>query len=206
MARPSNQADKAITSCSKAAAWKRVVQAFNARADEPREMTALKKKWDNLVQSHRSQYADYLHSQQLTGGGPSCKKLSVVTEAVMAVIGRNACNTKGVVGSDLDTTQLQINNFNGSISSAVAMEEDELSRPCDSRTTHVSVPDTDVVNTLEEDHTSFRNSASARAIPNQSSSVQVVCCRCNCHRKIEILKEEKLGLQIRLLKKQLGEE
>ncbi|XP_045184543.2 uncharacterized protein LOC123542664 isoform X1 [Mercenaria mercenaria] len=100
-----------ITSCSKGAAWKTIVQAFNSRADEPREIPSLKKKWDNLAQTHRSQYSDYLHSQQLTGGGPSCKKLSVVTEAVMAVIGRNACNTKGVVGSDLDTTQLQINNF-----------------------------------------------------------------------------------------------
>ncbi|KAH3890121.1 hypothetical protein DPMN_014192 [Dreissena polymorpha] len=50
----------AITSVSKKQCWGSVTEHFNKKAEFPRDQQTLNKKWDNLVQVHRSLFAEHL--------------------------------------------------------------------------------------------------------------------------------------------------
>lgn len=188
-----------ITSTSKRNQWAVLARRFNIKAESPRDVPSLQKKWDNLVQCHRSAFSDFLNSQRATGGGPCSKRLSTLTEAVMSVVGKSAATTIGVIGTEMDTSMIQVASLNASTSSnttcTLSSEHVEVDNLSNNRFTATAAEDidSDLVNT-------------ETSLSSKYSSVSVVCCQCQCHRRIEMLKEEKINLQIRLLKKQLGEE
>ncbi|XP_052788797.1 uncharacterized protein LOC128223560 [Mya arenaria] len=95
-----------ITSQTKKTCWKMIQAKFNASGSEQRDADHLEKKWDNLCALHRSIYADHQRSLAMTGMGPVPSKYSLITEAVMDVVGRS---TASVVGAATMATDITFN-------------------------------------------------------------------------------------------------
>jgi len=57
----------AITAVAKKLCWVSVTERFNNQAEFPRDQHTLNKKWDNLVQIHRSLFAEHLILLNKTG-------------------------------------------------------------------------------------------------------------------------------------------
>ncbi|XP_052817934.1 uncharacterized protein LOC128243952 [Mya arenaria] len=93
-----------ITSQTKKTCWKMIQAKFNASGSEQRDADHLEKKWDNLCALHRSIYADHQRSLAMTGMGPVPSKYSLITEAVMDVVGRSTASVVGAATMATDST------------------------------------------------------------------------------------------------------
>ncbi|XP_052276045.1 uncharacterized protein LOC127875222 [Dreissena polymorpha] len=188
-----------ITSTSKKLMWEKVGTLFNMRAEYPRDVVVLQKKWDNLIQTHRSKYQDHLFAQNKTGGGAVTTVLGPITEAIMDVVGRSSSNTVGIVETTFDSGFLQLDAFDAFSDSPGASQGLQTA-------TAIHLP-TAAPNRFNR-ALPVTGSGPA-AIANDAASnatIETVCCSCGCHTRVQKLKEEKLTLQIKLLKRQLNYE
>ncbi|KAH3737053.1 hypothetical protein DPMN_043629 [Dreissena polymorpha] len=177
--------------------WETVSSIFNVRAEYPRECIVLQKKWDNLVQTHRAKYQDHLLAQNRTGGGAVNTVLGPVTEAIMDVVGRGSSNIVGIGEHTLDS--LQLDAFDAFGDSPGASQGTQTASAV-----HLT---TAALNSFNRP-SPVTGSASATFANDDTSNatIETVCCSCGCHTRVQKLKEEKLILQIKLLKKQLKHE
>ncbi|XP_060608244.1 uncharacterized protein LOC132760310 isoform X2 [Ruditapes philippinarum] len=94
-----------ITSKSKRDQWNQIHNRFVSCSGTSRNQEELEKKTNNLVQKHRNLYSDFKRNISQTGGGPRTPALSFLTEAVMAVVGKESVSVAGVcLGEHTDTT------------------------------------------------------------------------------------------------------
>ncbi|XP_052256773.1 uncharacterized protein LOC127861983 isoform X2 [Dreissena polymorpha] len=93
-----------ISKATKNALWVAVTENVNARAQFRREQSILEKKWENLQRDHRNLYMDFQREISLTGRGPIGRTLSVLTEAVIDVIGKQSAAVVGAAGAAYDST------------------------------------------------------------------------------------------------------
>lgn len=94
----------AMSNKEKEKAWDELCLAFNLKSLEVRAAPKLRAKWESLKKSARKEAAELKRSLLKTGGGPpSIRKLSVVTEQVVAIIGTSATGTSA--NYDCDNTE-----------------------------------------------------------------------------------------------------
>ncbi|KAH3737517.1 hypothetical protein DPMN_044110 [Dreissena polymorpha] len=101
-----------IFSSVKKEMWSNVETTFNANSTGPhRKGSDLEKKWENLTSTQRGIYQDHQRLLTLTGSPPFNSKCTILTEAVMNVIGTEGVDIMGIGPSSLDTSILQLTDM-----------------------------------------------------------------------------------------------
>ncbi|KAL4236150.1 hypothetical protein ACF0H5_004536 [Mactra antiquata] len=175
-----------ITSASKKSLWDTIHKEFTLQADVPRTCSELVKKWDNLVQKSRAQYSDFVHERNKTGGGQCTKELSPVIDAVMSLIGKHSINVNGIHSSG-DSTRVMID----------LISVPELTNFC------VTETGDNVNQTTEGIELFCQNNSVSNLSCNQETRTEK-CCKCSWHLQYNKWQDEKIKLEIKLLKRQLG--
>ncbi|KAH3857153.1 hypothetical protein DPMN_099753 [Dreissena polymorpha] len=115
----------------------------------------------------------------LLGGGPKPAQLSVLTEAVVDVVGRKSQTLSGIaLSEDMDSSRLLIKQQS-------VCSPQQPGKECSPQ---------------QPGKESLGDSPGG-----SESTIDVICCACKCHRKLEALKEEKLKLQIKYYERKLVE-
>ncbi|XP_060608243.1 uncharacterized protein LOC132760310 isoform X1 [Ruditapes philippinarum] len=172
-----------ITSKSKRDQWNQIHNRFVSCSGTSRNQEELEKKTNNLVQKHRNLYSDFKRNISQTGGGPRTPALSFLTEAVMAVVGKESVSVAGVcLGEHTDTTIMT--SVDNSSETAVQLQEVQS----------------------EEVVVETRSQLPVRAksqshFTSKSSNHCEICCKSK--QELNKLKKRKLELEIELLKKKL---
>ncbi|XP_052256772.1 uncharacterized protein LOC127861983 isoform X1 [Dreissena polymorpha] len=173
-----------ISKATKNALWVAVTENVNARAQFRREQSILEKKWENLQRDHRNLYMDFQREISLTGRGPIGRTLSVLTEAVIDVIGKQSAAVVGAAGAAYDST----------LASLMLPQQFDL---CDSEE-RSSVSDGPIFNVMDlvpvkpsQRVQSCSTTTSTLPSPNQAH-----CCCCS-DSEMRALKKRKLELQIK---------
>ncbi|KAH3747924.1 hypothetical protein DPMN_182359 [Dreissena polymorpha] len=101
-----------ISSSVKKEMWSNVETTFNANSTGPhRKGSDHEKKWENLTSTQRGIYQDHQRMLTLTGSPPFNSKCTILTEAVMNVIGKEGVDIMGIGPSSLDTSILQLTDM-----------------------------------------------------------------------------------------------
>ncbi|XP_053405196.1 uncharacterized protein LOC128558921 [Mercenaria mercenaria] len=93
-----------VTSLTKKLVWKEVAVSYNASSIVPRKSTDLDKKWNNMILVNKNHFHDYKRKISQTGNSTSVPQLSLLTIAVIDVIGPGP-SLDGIFGGG-DTTLL----------------------------------------------------------------------------------------------------
>ncbi|XP_052806428.1 uncharacterized protein LOC128235663 [Mya arenaria] len=204
-----NKHTPSITTKTKRHMWEETIpKMYNAGSEFPRSSIDLLKKWDNLVQRHNNLYQDYIQNQQKTGGGPNAGTIGLLTDAVISVVGKKACGLIGISGQagmpmDSGFLQLPSNNVSTGISTTNGSDLNSAS------TWGISASSNASLSASEDLVTNYSPVQMVTDLNVTSETYNIsdsVICTCSCHTVMQGLREEKLRLQIRVLKKQLGEE
>ncbi|KAH3849251.1 hypothetical protein DPMN_030965 [Dreissena polymorpha] len=164
--------------------WAEIAEMFSANTTGPhRTADQLEKKWENNVSKHRGIYNDHQRLLSLTGSAPFQSKYDIITESVMAVVGKESAAVQGVAPFTLDTTFIQLTDT----SQATTVEPPSPAPPqqCDNRA---------VKRRLD---TNGEHAVSA------VKPATTCCSHCSLN-ELNVLKKRKMELQIRLYKAQLA--
>ncbi|XP_052217928.1 uncharacterized protein LOC127835532 [Dreissena polymorpha] len=123
-------------------------------------------------------YNDHQRLLSLTGSAPFQSKYDIITESVMAVVGKESAAVQGVAPFTLDTTFIQLTDT----SQATTVEPPSPAPPqqCDNR------------------------AVKRRLDTNGEHAVSAVKPATTCLNELNVLKKRKMELQIRLYKAQLA--
>ncbi|XP_052763928.1 uncharacterized protein LOC128205910 [Mya arenaria] len=142
------------------------------------------------------------------GGGPNAGTIGLLTDAVISVVGKKACGLIGIsvqAGMPMDSGFLQLpsNNVSTGISTTNGSDLNSAS------TWGISASSNASLSASEDLVTNYSPVQMVTDLNVTSETYNIsdsVICTCSCHTVMQGLQEEKLRLQIRVLKKQLGEE
>ncbi|KAH3828403.1 uncharacterized protein LOC127832524 [Dreissena polymorpha] len=187
-----------ISSSVKKEMWGNVETAFNSNSTgTQRKGSDLEKKWENLTSTQRGIYQDHQRMLTLTGRPPFNSKCTILTEAVMNVIGKEGVDVMGIGPRSLDTSMLQLTH----------MRDDDQQDTENNMTTCTSsgAMSTPVSVNQKRRYTPSvsENGSSSSAISPRDEPSHSCCSHCSLH-EIKRLKKRKLELQIRFYEAQLA--
>ncbi|XP_052271537.1 uncharacterized protein LOC127872246 [Dreissena polymorpha] len=193
-----------ISSSVKKEMWGNVETAFNSNSTgTQRKGSDLEKKWENLTSTQRDLPRSSANADiDCTRRPPFNSKCTILTEAVMNVIGKEGVDVMGIEPSSLDTSMLQLTH----------MRDDDQQDTENNMTTCTSsgAMSTPVSVNQKRRYTPSvsENGSSSSAISPRDEPSHSCCSHCSLH-EIKRLKKRKLELQIRFYEAQLvrlGEE
>ncbi|XP_052235006.1 uncharacterized protein LOC127847252 [Dreissena polymorpha] len=164
--------------------WSNVETSLNANSTGPhRKGSDLEKKWENLTSTQRGIYQDHQRMLTLTGSPPFNSKCTILTEAVMNVIGKEGVDIMGIGPSSLDTSILQLTDM----------------RDDDQQDAEINI----AMCTSRYTPSMAENGYRSATISPPDKPSPSCCSHCSLH-ELNALKKRKLELQIQLFEAQLA--